>query len=136
MLYNRERFLFTYPDRIFPCRVAAIPPLDWKHMRLSELPRRTVAIVKSVDDSTPNDPVARRLRDLGFVPGESVQIVTFGPFGKDPLVAQVGYTRFALRRSEADRIVVEVATASVSSIAPASQPELADTAGSGAQRIA
>ncbi|MGO4306485.1 FeoA family protein [Cupriavidus sp. RAF12] len=92
-------------------------------MRLSELPRRTAAVVKSVDDATPNDPVARRLRDLGFVPGEAVQIIAFGPFGKDPLVAQVGYTRFALRRSEAARITVEVATATISSIAPASQPD-------------
>jgi ferrous iron transport protein A len=104
-------------------------------MRLPELPRRTVAIVKSVDDVIPNDPVARRLRDLGFVPGESVQIITFGLFGKDPLVAQVGYTRFALRRSEAERIAVEVATASVSSIAPASQANEAD-ASDAAQRIA
>ena len=101
-------------------------------MRLPELPRRTVAIVKSVDDATPNDPVARRLRDLGFVPGETVQIITFGPFGKDPLVAQVGFTRFALRRSEADRIGVDVATATVSSIAPASQTATSDAA----QRIA
>ncbi|WP_454765708.1 FeoA family protein [Cupriavidus campinensis] len=92
-------------------------------MRLSELPRRTAAVVKSVDDATPNDPVARRLRDLGFVPGEAVQIIAFGPFGKDPLVAQVGFTRFALRRVEAARIGVEVLTATVSSIAPASQPD-------------
>lgn len=101
-------------------------------MRLSELPRRTPAIVKSVDDATPNDPVARRLRDLGFVPGETVQIIAFGPFGKDPLVAQVGYTRFALRQSEAARIAVEVASATVSSIAPASQADAPDAA----QRIA
>ncbi|RZT31886.1 FeoA family protein [Cupriavidus agavae] len=100
-------------------------------MRLSELPRRTAATVKSVDDTTPNDAVARRLRDLGFVPGETVQIIAFGPFGKDPIVAQVGYTRFALRRAEAARIAVEVASATVSSIAPASQ-ESSDPA----QRIA
>lgn len=92
-------------------------------MRLSELPRRTAAIVQSVDDATPGDPVARRLRDLGFVPGEAVQIIAFGPFGKDPIVAQVGFTRFALRRSEAARITVEVASASVSSIAPATPPD-------------
>ncbi|AZG16120.1 MULTISPECIES: FeoA family protein [Cupriavidus] len=104
-------------------------------MRLPELPRRTVAIVKSVDDATPNDPVARRLRDLGFVPGETVQIVTFGPFGKDPLVAQVGFTRFALRRSEAERIAVEVASATVSSIAPAEQAGQS-AASDAAQRIA
>src|SRR6516225_9916458 len=87
-------------------------------MRLSELPRRTAAVVKPVNDEFTNDPVARRLRDLGFVPGEAVQIIAFGPFGKDPLVAQVGYTRFALRRAEAARITVEVISATVTSIAP------------------
>jgi len=90
-------------------------------MRLSELPRRTAAVVKSVNDEFANDPVARRLRDLGFVPGEAVQIIAFGPFGKDPLVAQVGYTRFALRRAEAARINVEVVSATVTSIAPVSE---------------
>ncbi len=92
-------------------------------MRLSELPRRTPAVVQSVDDATPGDPVARRLRELGFVPGEAVQIIAYGPFGMDPLVAQVGFTRFALRRSEAARIGVEIASASVTSIAPATQAD-------------
>lgn len=90
-------------------------------MRLSELPRRTPAVVQSVDDATPGDPVARRLRELGFVPGELVQVIAFGPFGMDPLVAQVGFTRFALRRSEAARVGVEVASATVTSIASASE---------------
>ncbi|SPC19721.1 Fe2+ transport system protein A [Cupriavidus oxalaticus] len=92
-------------------------------MRLSELPRRTPAVVQSVDDATPGDPVARRLRELGFVPGEIVQIIAYGPFGRDPLVAQVGFTRFALRRVEAARIGVELACASLSSIAPAETGE-------------
>ncbi len=90
-------------------------------MRLSELPRRTPAVVQSVDDTTHGDPVARRLRELGFVPGEAVQIIAHGPFGMDPLVAQVGFTRFALRRSEAARIGVEIASATVTSIVPATQ---------------
>jgi len=88
-------------------------------MRLSELPRRTAAVVQSVDDTMPDDPVARRLRELGFVPGESVQVIALGPFGKDPLVAQVGFTRFALRRAEAARITVEPVSATVSQLAPA-----------------
>ena len=92
-------------------------------MRLSDLPRRTAAIVLSVDDSTPNDPIARRLRELGFVPGEAVQIITFGPFGKDPLVAQVGSTRFALRRAEAARVTVQPEGAATGNMANA-----ADTA--------
>ncbi|AOY95180.1 iron transporter FeoA [Cupriavidus sp. USMAA2-4] len=97
-------------------------------MRLPELPRRTVAVVTSVEDAMPNDPVSRRLRELGFVPGETVQIVAHGPFGKDPLVAQVGFTRFALRRAEAERIAIEVASASVSRLEPAAQDANASTA--------
>ena len=88
-------------------------------MRLSELPRRTAAIVLSVDDNTPNDPIARRLRELGFVPGEAVQIITYGPFGKDPLVAQVGSTRFALLRAEAARVTVQPEGARTGSMADA-----------------
>ncbi|NOV27090.1 ferrous iron transport protein A [Cupriavidus necator] len=103
-------------------------------MRLSELPRRTPAVVQSVDDATPGDPVARRLRELGFVPGEAVQIIAYGPFGMDPLVAQVGFTRFALRRSEAARIGVEIASASVTRLAPAAQGD--ETAPPSAQRTA
>ena|SRR5438445_6010616 len=91
-------------------------------MRLSDLPRRTAAVIVSIDDNSPNDPVARRLRELGFVPGEAVQVIALGPFGMDPLVAQVGFTRFALRRAEAARITVEALSASVSSITPAAQP--------------
>ena len=50
--------------------------------------------------------LARRLRELGFVAGEQVQIVAQGPFGAEPLLVQVGYTRFALRRAEAARVRV------------------------------
>ncbi|CAG9182171.1 hypothetical protein LMG32289_05053 [Cupriavidus pampae] len=95
-------------------------------MRLSELPLRTAAVVQAVEDLSSDDAIARRLRDLGFVPGEAVQIIAFGPFGKDPMVVQVGFTRFALRRAEAARITVEVASATVSSIAPASDDATAE----------
>lgn len=76
-------------------------------MRLSELPRYTSAIVASVEALADPDPIARRLAELGFVPGESVRLVAAGPFGADPLLVQVGFTRFALRRSEAARVSVE-----------------------------
>ncbi|WP_133478530.1 FeoA family protein [Cognatilysobacter segetis] len=78
-------------------------------MRLSELDRRTGATVVAVDDASPNDSVARRLRELGFVAGERVEVVAAGPFGAEPLLVQVGYTRFALRRREAARIEVRLA---------------------------
>lgn len=77
-------------------------------MRLTELPRRRPAIVDSVEDRAPNDPVARRLRELGFVAGEGVEVVAAGPLGAEPLLVQVGFTRFALRRAEAARVRLRV----------------------------
>ena len=73
-------------------------------MTLTELARRTPAIVDAVEERTPNDPIARRLRELGFVAGEEVVVVAAGPIGAEPLLVQVGFTRFALRRAEAARV--------------------------------
>ena len=77
-------------------------------MRLNQLARRTPAIVEDVEDYAANDAVARRLRELGFVAGEEVQVVAAGPLGAEPLLVQVGYTRFALRQIEAARVRVRV----------------------------
>ncbi|HBK47296.1 MAG TPA: ferrous iron transport protein A [Xanthomonadaceae bacterium] len=75
-------------------------------MTLSDMPLHRAAIVESVEDRQPNDAIARRLRELGFVGGEEVTVLAMGPVGREPLLVQVGYTRFALRRSEAARIQV------------------------------
>ncbi|MCF7220780.1 FeoA family protein [Marilutibacter chinensis] len=77
-------------------------------MKLSELPRRVAAIVECVEDAIPNDAIARRLRELGFVAGERVELMAAGPFTAEPLLVQVGFTRFALRRAEAARVRVAV----------------------------
>lgn len=73
-------------------------------MRLSELSRGMTALVDRVDDDRPGDPIAKRLRELGFVNGEPVRMVTTGPFGRDPVLVEIGATRFALRRREAERV--------------------------------
>lgn len=78
-------------------------------MRLSELPRFAAAVVRAVEPASEADPIARRLAEIGFVPGETVRLIATGPVGADPLLVQVGFTRFALRRSEAERITVEMA---------------------------
>lgn len=75
-------------------------------MKLTELSRRVEAQVEAVLDLVPNDTIARRLRELGFVAGERVEVVTTGPFGAEPLLVQIGFTRFALRRSEAARVLL------------------------------
>lgn len=77
-------------------------------MKLSELPRRIAATVEIVADHAPNDAIARRLRELGFVSGERVEVLAAGPVGAEPLLVQIGFTRFALRRTEAARVEVSV----------------------------
>jgi ferrous iron transport protein A len=80
-------------------------------LKLSELPRRIAAIVESVDDHAPNDAIARRLREIGFVSGERVEVMAAGPIAAEPLLVQIGFTRFALRRSEAARVRVRAQAA-------------------------
>lgn len=75
-------------------------------MRLSDLPKGAAAVVDRVDDAHASDPIAQRLRDLGFVEGEPVRVVAHGPLGADPILIQIGSTRFALRRAEAARVTV------------------------------
>lgn len=75
-------------------------------MRLSELPKGASAVVERVEDAHADDAIAQRLRDLGFVAGEPVRLVARGPLGADPLLIQIGSTRFALRRAEAARVRV------------------------------
>ena len=102
---------------MIPARPRALAPapvynenyshLSGRSVKLSDLPRRTAAIVDRVEDDAPNDAIARRLRELGFVAGEAVEVMASGPIGAEPLLVQVGFTRFALRRSEAARVRVQ-----------------------------
>lgn len=78
--------------------------------RLSDLIKGARAVVRAVEDEHAADPIARRLRDLGFVPGEPVRLVACGPLGGEPVLVQIGYTRFALRRAEARRVHLEPAS--------------------------
>lgn len=79
--------------------------------RLSDLPTGTSATVRGVSAPTAGIDAStlQRLAELGFLPGESVQILRRGPGGREPIAVQVGETLFALRLVEAQ--CVEVATA-------------------------
>ncbi|HKR42982.1 MAG TPA: FeoA family protein, partial [Paraburkholderia sp.] len=74
--------------------------------RLTDLSKGATALVERVEDIHAPDPIAQRLRDLGFVAGEPVRVVARAPWGADPLLVQIGSTRFALRRAEAQRVSV------------------------------
>ncbi len=82
--------------------------LNWLCVNLSDLPPFTAAVVDQVTNVKSDDPIAKRLRELGFVSGEPVRIVASGPMGADPLLVQIGFTRFALRRSEAQRVSIHL----------------------------
>ncbi len=80
-------------------------------VRLSELKVKQSAVitkvarVENIETKLP-DMVASRLETLGFVPGTRVQVITKGIFGGDPILIQVGFTRFALRKVEAEKIEI------------------------------
>ncbi|MES2743533.1 MAG: FeoA family protein [Pseudomonadota bacterium] len=53
--------------------------------------------------------LARRLMELGFVPGEKIRMLKRGMPGGEPLAIKVGNATFALRRFEAARISIQPA---------------------------
>ena len=52
--------------------------------------------------------VERRLLEIGFVEGAHVEILQVGPIGGDPLAIRLDDMRVALRRHEADCILIHV----------------------------
>lgn len=80
-------------------------------MRLSELKVKQTAVIHKIHralvDESSQDLVASRLETLGFIPGTTVEVITKGIFGGDPILIQIGFTRFALRKVEAEKIEIE-----------------------------
>ena len=66
--------------------------------------QRVVASSAEVDAATLN-----RLGELGFIPGEPLQLLRRGPGGREPLAVLIGETLFALRLLEAQCIEVQLA---------------------------
>ena len=50
--------------------------------------------------------IGLRLLELGFVEGESLRVIAHGYPGREPLAVRIGSTTFALRRFEADHVLV------------------------------
>ena len=78
---------------------------------LNQLPNGARATVTRVVSASPDvDAMSlRRLGDLGFIPGEPVQLLRRGPGGREPLAVLIGETMFALRLLEAQCIEVRLA---------------------------
>jgi ferrous iron transport protein A len=50
--------------------------------------------------------LALRLLEIGFIVGEPVRVIAQGHPGREPIAVRVGGTTFALRRFEAEQVMV------------------------------
>jgi ferrous iron transport protein A len=76
-------------------------------LRLDQLPFRTPARVTGIDWACLNEADARRLRNLGFDEGVSVEALHGAPFGRDPLAVRIGRMMVAMRLAQARAVSVE-----------------------------
>lgn len=69
---------------------------------------QTVVIHQVLSGATQADEgdVGLRLLELGFVEGETLRVVAQGFPGHEPIAVRIGSTTFALRRFEADHVMV------------------------------
>ena len=74
--------------------------------------RGVVQQVLEIDSGVVGDQIGasigRRLVEIGFVPGEQVQVIEVVWPGGDPMAVRVGMTVFALRLREAQSVLVRV----------------------------
>jgi ferrous iron transport protein A len=84
---------------------------------LASLHKGARGVVSAIDHSehstgpaaTADGGIVRRLMELGFVPGESIEIIQELHPGGDPIAVRIGGSIFALRRREARAVMVRLA---------------------------
>jgi ferrous iron transport protein A len=81
-------------------------------LRLSNLGKGDSGVVKGIDAQSGADGIGiaeleRRLLEMGFVEGARFQVLHEGLIGRDPIAVKLDDMRVALRRREAQAILVE-----------------------------
>lgn len=111
------------PDAIF-CPVAATRNFPASltmrlPLTLADLPMGASAHVVGVRAAAGGEgrELALRLLEIGFVEGEPVRVIALGYPGHEPIAVRVGGTTFALRRFEAEQVLVAAATSSITGYA-------------------
>ena len=92
---------------------------------LPDLRLGTSGRVIGLQEDTADDPIVKRLSNLGFVPGRTVTPLRRAPLG-DPVVYRVADYELCLRRQEARMVQVEVLTETDVVVEPLTE-EQADT---------
>ena len=86
-------------------------PLPPDVITLDRLPAHTEATIHRVRTlELDGGALRRRLLELGFVPGERVQVLKRALFGRGPLAVRVGTSTFAMRELESSLVEVVVGT--------------------------
>jgi ferrous iron transport protein A len=67
----------------------------------------TSAAGMSIGDSV-GSTIARRLMELGFVAGERIEVIEEVRPGRDPIAVRIGSSIFALRRREAQAVLIQI----------------------------
>jgi ferrous iron transport protein A len=85
----------------------AHPTTASSSITLDTLPVRVVATIRDIRTATKDGAaLKRRLMELGFVPGERVEVLRRVFAGRGPLAVRVGTSTFAMRTLESSLIEV------------------------------
>ena len=74
-------------------------------MTLRDLPKNTPARISGFKAN--DGELETRLREIGFAEGDQVEALHFGLFGRNPMSVRLNGALIALRRSEAQAVLVE-----------------------------
>lgn len=74
-------------------------------MTLRDLPKNTLARISGFSDG--DSELETRLREIGFAEGDQVEALHFGLFGRNPMSVRLNGALIALRKSEAQAVLVE-----------------------------
>ena len=96
----------------FPGSVSDVSPTDKSLIRLGQgvkgLRGNVVSVGNPDNSSLEDNDLERRLLEIGFVEGASVEILHEGWVGGDPIAVRLDDMRVALRRREANSILIRL----------------------------
>lgn len=74
-------------------------------MTLKDLPKKTLARIRGFNAI--DSELETRLREIGFAEGDQVEALHFGLFGRNPMSVRLNGALIAMRKSEAQAVLVE-----------------------------
>ena len=79
-----------------------------KTVSLAQARKGDRGVVVRVGGVMHSDELERRLLEIGFVEGAQISVLHEGPFGRDPIAVKVDDIRVAMRRREANDVLLRL----------------------------